>query len=123
MLYPCFRPAEIDKPYCLRYCLKQEVIMERTSANDFRSNLKEWMESARTEPIKITRKSGESFVLLNSDEFEKLQIELANLRGITQGLSDVIQGRTRPATDQSTNTAIERAKEKVLGKRKKAAVG
>jgi len=97
--------------------------MERTSANDFRSNLKEWMESARTEPIKITRKSGESFVLLNADEFEKLQIELANLRGISQGLSDVIQGRTRPATDKSTDSAIERAKEKVLGKRKKLAVG
>jgi prevent-host-death family protein len=97
--------------------------MERTSANEFRSNLKDWMETARTEPIKITRKTGESFVLLNSDEFEKLQIELANLRGISQGLSDIVQGRTSKSTPESTNNAIERAKEKVLGKRTKKAVG
>lgn len=51
--------------------------MDRTNANDFRTNLKEWMEATRSEPVKITRKSGEAFVLLNADEFEKMQVELA----------------------------------------------
>ena len=44
--------------------------MDRTSADQFRSNMKEWMEAARSEPVKITRKSGEAFVLLNADIFE-----------------------------------------------------
>ena len=97
--------------------------MERTNANDFRSNLKEWLEIARTEPVKITRKSGEAFVLVNADEFEKSQIELANLRGVAKGLNDVVQGRTRKATSESTDSAIDRAKERVFGKKLKKAAG
>ena len=97
--------------------------MDRTNANDFRSNMKEWMEAARSEPVKITRKSGEAFVLLNADEFEKLQVELANLRGVAQGLSDVVQGRVRKATSDSTQSAIDRAKERVLGSKRKKAAG
>jgi prevent-host-death family protein len=97
--------------------------MERTNADDFRSNLKNWMESARNEPIKITRKTGESFVLINADEFERIQMELASLRGIAKGLSDAIHGRVRPADQESTGNAIERAKERVLRKKGKKAVG
>lgn len=97
--------------------------MDRTNANNFRSNLKEWMEAARTEPVKITRKSGEAFVLVNADEFEKMQVELASLRGAAQGLSDAVHGRTRAGTSQPTEAAINRAKERVLGKRGKKAAG
>jgi len=94
--------------------------MEKTNADDFRSNLKDWMESARNEPIKITRKTGEAFVLINSDEFEKIQIELATLRGMAQGLSDALQGRVKKSQLKSTSSAVERAKERVLGNKKKA---
>lgn len=97
--------------------------MERTNTDDFRSNLKTWMESARHEPIKITRKTGEAFILVNADEFEKMQMELASLRGVAQGLSDVIHGRVKKSDLKSTNSAIERAKERVLGKKNKKAVG
>ncbi|NJM09551.1 MAG: type II toxin-antitoxin system Phd/YefM family antitoxin [Bdellovibrionaceae bacterium] len=97
--------------------------MDRTNANDFRANLKEWLEAARKEPVKITRKSGEAFVLINADEFEKMQVELASLRGVARGLSDVVHGRVRVATPESTGAALDRAKERVLGKRSKKAVG
>jgi prevent-host-death family protein len=97
--------------------------MDRTNANDFRANLKEWMEAASSEPIKITRKSGDAFVLLNADIFEKMQVELASLRGIAQGLSDMAQGRVRKSTTESTGSAIDRAKTRVFGKRTKKAVG
>jgi prevent-host-death family protein len=55
--------------------------MQRTNTEDFKT----WMEAAATEPVKITRRSGEAFVLLNVDEFEKLQVELASLRGVAKG--------------------------------------
>jgi antitoxin YefM len=97
--------------------------MDRTNANDFRANLKEWMEAARTEPVKITRKSGEAFVLINADEFEELQMEIATLRGVVQGLTDVVQGRTKEASLKSTETAIQNARNKVFGKKSKKAVG
>ena len=88
--------------------------MDRTNANDFRSNLKEWMEAARSEPVKITRKSGEAFVLLNADIFEKMQLDLARLQGLTASLVDVSQGRTKPASAESTDALFERAKGKAL---------
>lgn len=96
--------------------------MERINAEDFRSNLKEWMESARSEPVKITRKTGEAFVLINAEEFEKIQLELATLRGMAQGLSDALHGRVKKSELKSTDGAIEKAKERVLGKKEKKAV-
>jgi len=96
--------------------------MDQTNANDFRMNLKEWMETARSEPVKITRKSGEAFILLNADNFEELQMELATLRGVVKGLTDAVKGRTKPASTKSTETAIENARNKVFGKKSKKVV-
>lgn len=95
-----------------------EAHMQKINMSDFRSNLKTWMDSARDEPIKITRKTGEAFILVNADDFEKMQIELASLRGVAQGLSDVIHGRVRKSEPKSTNSTIARAKERVLGKKR-----
>ncbi len=98
--------------------------MDRTSADQFRSNMKEWMEAARNEPVKITRKSGEAFVLLNADIFEKMQLDLARLEGLTTSLMDVAQGRVAPATKKSTSDVFARAKQRALtAKKTKKAVG
>ena len=98
--------------------------MDRTNAEQFRSNLKEWMEVARSEPIKITRKSGESFVLVNADTFEKMQLDLARFQGLTASLMDVTQGRVSPSSEKSTAEVFERAKKRAQSaKRNKKAVG
>ena len=73
--------------------------------------------------MKITRKSGEAFVLVNADEFEKIQLELASLRGIALGLSDVVHGNVQDASDKSLRSSIDKARERVLGKQSKKAVG
>jgi PHD/YefM family antitoxin component YafN of YafNO toxin-antitoxin module len=92
--------------------------MDRTNADNFRSKMKEWMEAASAEPIKITRKSGEAFVLINADIFEKMQLDLARLGGLNASLMDVAQGRVTKSTDQSTRDALKRAKARALGARK-----
>ena len=98
--------------------------MDRTSADQFRSNMKEWMEAARSEPVKITRKSGEAFVLLNADIFEKMRLDLARLQGLTASLLDVAQGRVNPATEKSTADVFAKAKQRVLSAKKiRKAVG
>lgn len=97
--------------------------MDRTNAEQFRSNMKEWMEAARNEPVKITRRSGEAFVLVNADIFEKMQLDLARLQGLTASLVDVTQGRVSPATEKSTAEVFERAKKRALAAKKKKAVG
>lgn len=98
--------------------------MDRTNAEQFRANMKEWMEAARNEPVKITRKSGESFVLVNADIFEKMQLDLTRLQGLTASLVDVAQGRVSSATEKSTAEVFERAKKRALSSKKgKKAVG
>ena len=92
--------------------------MDRTNADQFRSNMKDWMEAARSEPIKITRKSGESFVLVNADTFEKMQLDLARLEGLTASLLDVAQGRVSSASETSASEVFERAKKRALSGRK-----
>ena len=94
--------------------------MDRTNANDFRTNLKEWMEAARNEPVKITRRSGEAFVLLNADIFEKMQLELARFKGLSGSLMDVIHGRVSPVTAKSTKEIFTRAKTRALNIAKKS---
>ena len=76
------------------------------------------MEAARTEPVRITRKSGEAFVLLNADVFEKMQMDLARLQGLTAGLIESVEGRMILATKQSTSDALNRAKTRVLSSKK-----
>ena len=92
--------------------------MDRINANDFRAHLKEWMEAARSEPVKITRRSGEAFVLLNADIFEKMQLELARSKGLSASLSDVIHGRVSPVTSESTKDVFSRAKSRALKNKK-----
>lgn len=98
--------------------------MDKTNANQFRSNMREWLEVARKEPIKITRKNGESFVLVNADTFEEMQLDIARFQGLTMSLVDVTLGRVSPATEKSTAEVFERAKRRALSARKtKKAVG
>jgi len=86
--------------------------------------MKEWMEAARNEPVKITRKSGEAFVLLNADIFEKMQLDLARLEGLTISLMDVAQGRVSTTSEKSTADVFARAKQRALAAQKtKKAVG
>ncbi|MCB0343444.1 MAG: type II toxin-antitoxin system Phd/YefM family antitoxin [Pseudobdellovibrionaceae bacterium] len=98
--------------------------MDRTNADKFRANMKEWLEAANKEPVKITRKNGESFVLVNADTFEKMQLDLARFQGLTASLIDVTQGRVSSATEKSTAEVFERAKKRALSAKKtKKAVG
>mgnify|MGYP003384534506 FL=1 len=49
--------------------------MESISVNKFRENLKSFVEHAVTEhaPIKVTRRSGEDFVIMSADDWEREQ--------------------------------------------------
>lgn len=97
--------------------------MERTTALDFREQMKSWMDLASTEPVKITRKNGQAFILVDADKYHQMELELANLRGLTKGLLDVASGDFHPLTDDSISKALESGKNKALARKKKKAVG
>jgi PHD/YefM family antitoxin component YafN of YafNO toxin-antitoxin module len=97
--------------------------MERTTALDFREQMKTWMDLASTEPVKITRKNGQAFILVDADKFHEMELELANLRGLTAGLLDAASENTRPLTDQAIAQTLESGKSKALTRKTKKVAG
>lgn len=82
--------------------------------------LKDWTDAARTEPAKIICKNGDAFVLVTAVVFERMQLDLVRLQGLTSSLIDVAQGCVRPAGSASTDAVFRRAKKKALSlKRRK----
>lgn len=97
--------------------------MERTTALDFREQMKSWMDLASAEPVKITRKNGQAFILVDADKYHEMELELANLRGLTKGLLDVAAGNTQPLTEGIVTQTLESGKNKALARKTKKAVG
>ena len=71
--------------YCLVIFLKlkcttlpyvnSELIMDSISVNQFRDNLKTYVEQTvnEHEPIKITRRAGEDFIVMSAEDWEREQ--------------------------------------------------
>ena len=62
--------------------------METTSVNKFRENLKTLVEQVvnRHEPLKVTRRAGEDFIVVSADDWEREQENLYVLQN-----SDLMQ--------------------------------
>jgi PHD/YefM family antitoxin component YafN of YafNO toxin-antitoxin module len=67
--------------------------MENTSPKKFRAELKDYLDLASNEPIRIQRRSGDSFILMNENQYAELQNEIASLQRRLLGLSEVLDGR------------------------------
>ena len=52
-----------------------ELIMNSISVNQFRDNLKKYVEQTVNEhdPIKVTRRAGEDFIVMSADDWEREQ--------------------------------------------------
>lgn len=75
-------------------------IMDSVSVNQFRDNLKAFVEQAVTNhiPLKVTRRSGEAFVVISADDWERQQETLyvlqnnSLMRQITESIASHSQG-------------------------------
>jgi antitoxin YefM len=61
--------------YCISVQLSDEIGMDSVSVNKFRDNLKSFVEQIVTEhtPLKVTRRSGDDFVVVSADDWEREQ--------------------------------------------------
>ena len=57
--------------------------------------MKDYLELAKNEPIRIQRRSGESYILINEDEYSKMQMEIMSLQRRLLSMSDILDGNTR----------------------------
>lgn len=85
--------------------------METISVNQFRDNLKSFVEQAVSthEPIKVTRRAGEAFVVMSAEDWEREQESLYVLQNsdlmqqIANSLSTHRNGNGHKPTDDELN--------------------
>lgn len=68
--------------------------MNQTNPKKLRAELKDYLDQAEKEPVRIQRRSGQSIVLLNESIYAEMQNEILSLQRRLLGLSDVLDGKT-----------------------------
>lgn len=72
--------------------------MESTSPKKLRAELKDYLDLAANEPIRIQRRSGENYILMNEDRYAELQNEISSLQRRLLAMNDIADGRTSEYT-------------------------
>ena len=62
--------------------------MKSTSPKQLRAELKDYLDLASKVPVRIQRRSGKNFILMNEDKYIALQLELATLQKKLLALSN-----------------------------------
>jgi antitoxin YefM len=94
--------------YAVRY--KPEQAMESVSVNKFRDNLKSFVEQIVSEhtPLKVTRRSGEDFVVVSADDWEREQETLYVLqnKSLMKQISDSLQSHSQGSGYEPTQEEL-----------------
>lgn len=70
--------------------------MQSANAKKFRSELKDYMDAAVSEPVRINRRDGQSFILMSEQVFDDFRNEIQSLQRRLLGMSEIIDGKTQP---------------------------
>lgn len=76
--------------------------MESTSPKKLRAELKDYLDMATSGPIRIQRRSGESYILMNEDQYLQLQNEISSLQRRLLAMSEVMDGKTSDYTGKQS---------------------
>lgn len=68
--------------------------MESTSPKKLRAELKDYLDMAANEPIRIQRRSGENYILMNETKYAELNNEISSLQRRLLAMNDIADGRT-----------------------------
>lgn len=66
--------------------------MQNTNPKILRAEMKDYLELATKEPVRIQRRSGESFILMNEARYLEMQDELISLQRRLLGMSQIVAG-------------------------------
>lgn len=69
--------------------------MENTNPKQLRAELKDYLDLASKEPIRIQRRSGENYILLKEESYQDLQNEILSLQRRLLGMSQVVSEETK----------------------------
>ena len=68
--------------------------MESTSPKKLRAELKDYLDLATSEPIRIQRRSGENFILMNEEKYSELQNEISSLQRRLLAMNEIAEGKS-----------------------------
>lgn len=68
--------------------------MQNTNPKALRAELKDYLDLAAKEPIRIQRRTGETLILLNESAYAALQNEIVSLQRRLLGMSEIVAGNT-----------------------------
>lgn len=69
--------------------------MDTTNPKKLRAELKDYLDLAAKEPIRIHRRTGETFILLSEDRYAEIQNEIVSLQRRLLGMSQAVEGKGR----------------------------
>ena len=69
--------------------------MQSTNPKQLRAELKDYLDLAAKEPIRIQRRAGDSFILLKEMAYQEMQQEILSLQRRLLGMSEVVSGNTK----------------------------
>ncbi|MCB0414596.1 MAG: type II toxin-antitoxin system Phd/YefM family antitoxin [Bdellovibrionales bacterium] len=64
--------------------------MENVNPKKLRAELKDYLGLAEKEPIRIQKRSGESYILMNEDVYAEMQNEILSLQRRLLGMSNIL---------------------------------
>jgi PHD/YefM family antitoxin component YafN of YafNO toxin-antitoxin module len=72
--------------------------MNQASPKKLRSELKDYLDMASSEPVRIQRRSGESLILMSEEKYSEMQNEILSLQRRLLSSSQIISGETKEYT-------------------------
>jgi PHD/YefM family antitoxin component YafN of YafNO toxin-antitoxin module len=84
--------------------------MKSANAKKFRAELKDYMDAAVTEPVRINRRDGQGFILMSEQVYDDFRQEIQSLQRRLLGMAEIIDGKTKPFNRGESRT--ERFKRK-----------
>lgn len=70
--------------------------MQSANAKKFRAELKDYMEAALSEPVRINRRDGESFILMSEQIYDDFRNEIQSLQRRILAMNELVDGKTTP---------------------------
>lgn len=67
--------------------------MENTNPKKLRAELKDYLDLATSEPIRIQRRSGENYILMNEEKYVQIQNEISSLQRRLLAMNDLVDGK------------------------------
>ena len=91
--------------------------METTRPKKLKNKLKDYLDLAKKEVVKIKRKSGQKYILISEEKYNELKLELAALQKRILGKNVVI---AKDKTPKSTTKKVASKKKAVAKKSTKS---